>query len=230
MNLYVIKLSTLKFGLLSLAYSISCMQIFSAEQSNLTACLSEAISHNNTYISIVRKLTPDETLEFLVKNKQFDSLAIPSRIDNRPYAKPYNVDQHPCSSRPFIVVHPSFLRLPLQRLPEESWRTGCGEGKDCLFLIIYTTDDQPPFDKNRPYLIDFPDIQCGFFQIKDDPLDNRLGVDLELLYEDLQLIISHRPDWASVPAGQLKTDFAKAVLARLLGEVESHEDASSLLE
>jgi hypothetical protein len=51
-------------------------------------------------------------------------------------------------------------------------------------------------------------------------LDNRLGVDLEVLYEDLQLIISHRPDWASVPAEQLQTDFAKAVLARLLGKAE----------
>jgi hypothetical protein len=88
------------------------------------------------------------------------------------------------------------------------------------WLLILDNANTSKNEKSSCFEIKFPNKLNSMFQIKDDPLDNRLGVDLEVLYEDLQLIISHRPDWPSVPAEQLKTDFAKAILARLLGEAE----------
>jgi len=98
------------------------------------------------------------------------------------------------------------------------------------WLFILDNANTSKNEKSSCFEITFPNKLNSMFQIKDDPLDNRLGVDLELLYEDLQLIIAHRPHWVGVPAGELKTDFAKAVLARLLGGVEPHEDGSNAQE
>jgi hypothetical protein len=172
-------------------------------------------------------LNHDDLLEKIIVER-LDIYKIPRRKEGgMANVKLILFNELPHDDDPRMLVRLIPVALSSQKYPRENWGSDCLE-KNCRFLLFVRLNESPPYDNQKlPYFFDFPSFECGSFQIQDDPLDNRLGVDLELLYEDLQLIISHRPDWPSVPAGQLKTDFAKAVLARLLEQTAQPEQSNS---
>jgi len=189
--------------------------------------ISKILLDSDVTSCIVRELSFQEESNKIL-NKDIDVTHLPS-ASQPPFPVSFIFEVTRASeSMPKYLTTSRILGTYSELEEEPNWTRGFSEeGADYRWLLIFKLSDKPPFLNNKPYKMEFPNIKCGAFQIKDDPLDNRLGVDLELLYEDLQLIISHRPDWASVPAGQLKTDFAKAVLARLLEQTARPEQSNS---
>jgi hypothetical protein len=242
--------------MINLKYTIFSIHLLaiattSRSESSLVACVSRIITHEDVLCAVTHSLPKEEKYNLFL-NKKIKINYLPPKVNGVTYAKYVLFNEKETHNIPRTLVYPALFRIPKPKYGESNWaspgRDGCF-ALGCRWMIFFRLSNippkeqqvinwgierepkeiplSPPYDDTIPFLIELADLECGMFQIKADPLDNRLGVDLELLYEDLQLIISHRPDWPSVPAGQLQTDFAKAVLARLLEQAARPEQSNS---